>query len=87
MIRTLDCAVVDAITVLKEEADVTSQTIAIGIVLIAAITDQDTYIVTEIVSERTFYALIISLGFADCSNIGDCSPKRRVLLQANFIFQ
>ena len=68
--------------VLQEEANVAGEAISIGIVVVAAIADQDTDITTEIIPERAFDALIVSLGLTDCGEIGHGGPERRVLLEA-----
>ena len=68
--------------VLQEEANVAGEAISIGIVVVAAIADQDTDITAEVVSERTLDALIASFGLADCGEIGYGGPERRVLLEA-----
>lgn len=87
LISSFDCTIIDAVVVLQEEAYVACQTVSIGIVVIAAIADQDTDIITEVVSKWTLYTLIVSFGLANCREIGDCCPKRRISLKANFIFK
>lgn len=72
--------------VLQEEADVAGETITVRIVVIAAIADQDADVVAEVIAVWTLYALVVSFGLANCSKIGHCSPQRRILFDASFIF-